>query len=127
MLAFVFVWLMVYETSKISLEQIDELYERVEHAWDSGRFQPSWSFQDIQDNDTAAATGNSITTEERDEARRRATTTQQQGATGHIDDPDSIQPTSTGSSHATTDTSAEKSMTEEEKIIASLGRVNFTL
>ena len=126
-LAFVFVWLMVYETSKISLEQIDELYERVEHAWDSGRFQPSWSFQDIQDNDTAAATGNSITTEERDEARRRATTTQQQGATGHIDDPDSIQPTSTGSSHATTDTSAEKSMTEEEKIIASLGRVNFTL
>lgn len=48
-LAFFFVWFMVYETSKISLEQIDEMYERVAHAWQSKNFQPSWSFQQILD------------------------------------------------------------------------------
>ncbi|GAB0138851.1 glucose transporter [Epichloe bromicola] len=48
-LAFFFVWCMVYETSKISLEQIDEMYERVNHAWNSQDFQPSWSFQQILD------------------------------------------------------------------------------
>lgn len=47
--AFFFVWFMVYETSKISLEQIDEMYERVNHAWKSKNFQPSWSFQQILD------------------------------------------------------------------------------
>ncbi|KOS21573.1 putative glucose transporter rco-3 [Escovopsis weberi] len=45
--AVVFVWLMVFETSKISLEQIDEMYERVPHAWNSTNFEPSWSFQQI--------------------------------------------------------------------------------
>ena len=44
-----FVWLMVYETSKISLEQIDEMYERVPHAWRSKEFEPSWSFQQMVD------------------------------------------------------------------------------
>ncbi|KAJ4165200.1 hypothetical protein LMH87_006842 [Akanthomyces muscarius] len=44
-----FVWFMVYETSKISLEQIDEMYERVDHAWNSKNFEPSWSFQQIVD------------------------------------------------------------------------------
>ena len=44
-----FVWCMVYETSKISLEQIDEMYERVNHAWNSKAFEPSWSFQQIVD------------------------------------------------------------------------------
>ena len=47
--AFFFTWCMVYETSKISLEQIDEMYERVHHAWNSKEFQPSWSFQQILD------------------------------------------------------------------------------
>ncbi|KAK4144370.1 general substrate transporter [Dichotomopilus funicola] len=48
-LSILFVWLMVYETSKISLEQIDEMYERVEHAWNSRSFEPSWSFQQMRD------------------------------------------------------------------------------
>ncbi|UKZ48761.1 glucose transporter [Trichoderma virens] len=48
-LAVFFVWAMVYETSKISLEQIDEMYERVDHAWNSRSFEPSWSFQQILD------------------------------------------------------------------------------
>jgi len=47
--AIFFVYFMVYETSKISLEQIDELYERVGQAWHSKGFQPSWSFQQMRD------------------------------------------------------------------------------
>lgn len=127
-LAFVFVYVMVYETSKISLEQIDELYERVEHAWESKRFQPSWSFQDIQENDNATSTAVDTSPEAREEARHRAVAAQQHGVLGARDDPDSIMPMSTSSSHATTATmDGKKSMSEEEKIIASLGRVNFTM
>ncbi|KAK4151088.1 general substrate transporter [Chaetomidium leptoderma] len=48
-LSIAFVWCMVYETSKISLEQIDEMYERVDHAWNSRNFEPSWSFQQMRD------------------------------------------------------------------------------
>lgn len=44
-----FVYAMVYETSKISLEQIDEMYERIDRAWQSKRFEPSWSFQQMRD------------------------------------------------------------------------------
>lgn len=47
--AAVFVYAMVYETSKISLEQIDEMYERVQFAWKSANFEPSWSFQEMRD------------------------------------------------------------------------------
>ncbi|KAK3362625.1 general substrate transporter [Lasiosphaeria hispida] len=47
--AIAFVWCMVFETSKISLEQIDEMYERVDYAWNSRRFEPSWSFQQMRD------------------------------------------------------------------------------
>jgi MFS transporter, SP family, sugar:H+ symporter len=47
--AILFVWFMVFETSKISLEQIDEMYERVDKAWNSTRFEPSWSFQQLLD------------------------------------------------------------------------------
>lgn len=48
-IAVLFVWCMVYETSKVSLEQIDEMYERVDYAWNSMRFEPSWSFQQMLD------------------------------------------------------------------------------
>ncbi|RDA91526.1 hypothetical protein CP533_4365 [Ophiocordyceps camponoti-saundersi (nom. inval.)] len=48
-MAVLFVWCMVYETSKMSLEQIDEMYERVGHAWNSTGFEPSWSFQQLVD------------------------------------------------------------------------------
>lgn len=47
--AIFFVYCMVYETSKISLEQIDEMYERVSYAWNSKTFEPSWSFQQMRD------------------------------------------------------------------------------
>jgi sugar porter (SP) family MFS transporter len=48
-LSIAFVYFMVYETSKISLEQIDEMYERVDRAWNSRSFEPSWSFQQMRD------------------------------------------------------------------------------
>ncbi|CAK7228980.1 glucose transporter [Sporothrix bragantina] len=47
--AIAFVYFFVYETSKISLEQIDEMYERVPKAWKSKSFEPSWSFQQIRE------------------------------------------------------------------------------
>lgn len=47
--AIFFVWCMVYETGRISLEQIDEMYERVDYAWNSKKFEPSWSFQQMRD------------------------------------------------------------------------------
>ncbi|RDW87681.1 MFS sugar transporter-like protein [Coleophoma crateriformis] len=105
-LAIVFVWAMVYETSKISLEQIDELYERVDHAWHSRNFQPSWSFQDMRD-EGAAASG--IQLEEQDsEARRRTTSSTSANL-------------SESSTHSSTHT-----MSEEDKIIAQLGDVDLS-
>jgi len=97
-ISFIVVWCMVYETSKISLEQIDEMYERVDHAWNSNSFQPSWSFQEMRD-EGASASGIQLT--EHEEARRR-----------------------TGSSSSETESGT--TMTEEDKIIAQLGDVDLS-
>ena len=95
----VFVYFMVYETSKISLEQIDEMYERVDHAWNSRNFQPSWSFQEMRDE---GASSSGIQLEESNpEARHR-----------------------TGSSTNSTDSG--NTLTDEDKIIAQLGDVDLT-
>ena len=40
---------MIYETKGLSLEQVDELYAKVNRAWRSPGFVPSISFQDVQD------------------------------------------------------------------------------
>ncbi|KAL3423428.1 MFS monosaccharide transporter [Phlyctema vagabunda] len=101
-LCFVFVWAMVYETSKISLEQIDELYERVDRAWHSRNFEPSWSFQDMRD-EGVAASGIQLTDHEDEETRRRNTGT------------------SAGLSESSSHT-----MSEEDKIIAQLGDVDLS-
>ncbi|KAI9047624.1 hypothetical protein LZ554_008337 [Drepanopeziza brunnea f. sp. 'monogermtubi'] len=93
-----FVWFMVYETSRISLEQIDEMYERVDHAWNSKAFEPSWSFQEMRD-EGVSASGIQLTDSE--ESRRRTGTW-----------------TSTAESGTT--------MTEEDKIIAQLGDVDLS-
>jgi len=100
-LSFIFVWCMVYETSKISLEQIDEMYERVDHAWNSGSFQPSWSFQEMA-SEGASASGIQLAEHEEGVHRR----------------------TGTSSSMDSTETSA--TLTEEDKIIASLGNVDLS-
>jgi sugar porter (SP) family MFS transporter len=98
-LSLIFVWCMVYETSKISLEQIDEMYERVEYAWNSKNFQPSWSFQEMRD-EGASASGIQLA-EPADEARRR-----------------------TGTSASTSESS--NSVSDEDKIVAQLGDVDLS-
>jgi MFS transporter, SP family, sugar:H+ symporter len=44
-----FVWAMIYETKGLSLEQVDELYAKVPHAWQSSGFQPTVSFTEVQE------------------------------------------------------------------------------
>lgn len=39
---------MIYETKGLSLEQVDELYAKVPHAWNSKDFVPTVSFQEVQ-------------------------------------------------------------------------------
>lgn len=45
----VFVYFFIYETKGLSLEQVDELYAKIPHAWQSVGFVPSVNFQDVQD------------------------------------------------------------------------------
>lgn len=40
---------MIYETKGLSLEQVDELYGKVDKAWKSKGFVPTISFQDVRD------------------------------------------------------------------------------
>lgn len=98
-LSLIFVWCMVYETSKISLEQIDEMYERVDRAWKSKDFVPSWSFQEMRDEGTSASGVQPEPAPQ--EARRR-----------------------TGTSASTMESGT--TLTEEDKIIAHLGEVDLS-
>ncbi|KAF8471318.1 general substrate transporter [Kalaharituber pfeilii] len=41
----VFVYMFIYETKGLSLEEIDELYETVSNAWQSMHFKPTMTFQ----------------------------------------------------------------------------------
>ena len=40
---------MIYETKGLSLEQVDELYAKVDKAWKSPGFVPTVSFQDVKE------------------------------------------------------------------------------
>ncbi|THW36874.1 general substrate transporter [Aureobasidium pullulans] len=42
-----FVWALIYETKGLSLEQVDELYSKVDKAWKSTDFVPTVSFQNV--------------------------------------------------------------------------------
>jgi len=44
-----FVYFCIYETKGLSLEQVDELYAKVSHAWKSPGFVPSVNFQEVKD------------------------------------------------------------------------------
>ena len=44
-----FVYTLIYETKGLSLEQVDELYAKEPHAWNSTKFVPTVSFQEVQD------------------------------------------------------------------------------
>ncbi|KAF2771948.1 general substrate transporter [Teratosphaeria nubilosa] len=43
-----FVWALIFETKGLSLEQVDELYAKVDKAWNSKSFVPTVSFQEVQ-------------------------------------------------------------------------------
>ncbi|KAI8963684.1 hexose transporter [Daldinia sp. FL1419] len=104
-LAAIFVYGMIYETSKISLEQIDEMYERVPFAWKSKNFEPSWSFQQLRDDGFA---NSGIPPPEHElQASRTTTTTSESVQTIH-----------------TTDSNPNDSQTEEDKIINQMGMGN---
>ena len=45
----IFVYGMIYETKGLSLEQVDELYAKVPHAWNSRSFVPTVSFQEVRE------------------------------------------------------------------------------
>ncbi|KAI1419942.1 general substrate transporter [Xylaria sp. FL1777] len=102
----VFVYCMVFETSKISLEQIDEMYERVHLAWKSKGFEPSWSFQQLRD-EGFADSGIPPTEHESEPPRTGSTTTDT-----------SIQTIQTAGNHA------ENSESEEDKAVRELGLSN---
>ncbi|KAI2616080.1 hexose transporter [Hypoxylon sp. NC1633] len=104
-LAAIFVYGMIYETSKISLEQIDEMYERVAFAWKSKNFEPSWSFQQLRD-DGFADSG--IPPPEHElQASRTTTTTSESVQTIHSDS-----------------SNPNESQSEEDKIIHQMGMGN---
>ncbi len=52
MICVFFVWAMIYETKGLSLEEVDELYEKVNKAWKSDNFVPSTKFR-VGDKNTA--------------------------------------------------------------------------
>ncbi|KAK3330084.1 putative glucose transporter rco-3 [Apodospora peruviana] len=104
--AIAFVWCMVYETSKISLEQIDEMYERVDYAWNSRRFEPSWSFQQMRD--FGFSDSGVPPTEPQLELQPSRTSS---ASTSQTD-------TATSTATATT--------TQDDKLVSSLGHVDFS-
>jgi MFS transporter, SP family, sugar:H+ symporter len=49
MIAIAFVWSLIYETKGLTLEQVDELYEIVDKAWQSKAFRPMVHFREAQE------------------------------------------------------------------------------
>lgn len=48
LLSSVFVYYFVYETRGLTLEQVDEMYEQINKAWESPKFVSTMTFRDIQ-------------------------------------------------------------------------------
>jgi MFS family permease len=106
-----FVWCMVYETSKISLEQIDEMYERVDYAWNSKKFEPSWSFQQLRDFGFSDSAVQPIQPPEANHELQPSRSSSV--ATTHSD---------TGVSGSTTTSSSS----QDDKILSQMGAVDFS-
>lgn len=109
-IAAIFVYCMVYETSKISLEQIDEMYERVDVAWKSKHFEPTWSFQALREDNFANANADAAPSPPHE---------LQPARTGSSTD-DSIHTIHTNGASA----SSDETRTEEDKIIRQMGMSN---
>ena len=133
----VFVWAMVYETSKISLEQIDEMYERVDRAWRSKQFEPSWSFRHMQDlayprSSVPPVEGGgeqpSSSTQHLQPQQQDQQMEQHPSASAQFE----LQPTPSRSSStqhsdtAVSGTTVASSQEEEDKILATMSHVDFS-
>lgn len=121
-ISFIFAYTMVYETSKMSLEQIDELYEVVHRAWNSKNYQPSWSFQDLRDDTEAGVSGAGTALQLRDEeARRQADAVEAAAAEG--EDSDAIT-----TIHSGTSASSKKSQKDNsDDKVWQMAEVDFTI
>lgn len=110
--AIFFVWCMVYETSKISLEQIDEMYERVDYAWNSKKFEPSWSFQELRDFGFSDSAVQPVDLD----------------AAPHHDELQPSRSSSTATTHTDTGVSATSTTTnsQDDKILSQMGNVDFS-
>jgi len=76
-----FVWGFIYETKGLALEQVDELYAKVPHAWQSPGFVPTVSFQDVQDTQ-ADNRRKSLVEVEQEAIRKRSATQFENGPMG---------------------------------------------
>jgi SP family sugar:H+ symporter-like MFS transporter len=56
----VFVWALIYETKGLSLEEVDEMYEKVDKAWKSNGFVPSREFRQEDKNTGAVGSGEKL-------------------------------------------------------------------
>lgn len=55
-----FVWALIYETKGLSLEEVDEMYEKVDKAWKSNGFVPSREFRQEDKNTGAVGSGKKL-------------------------------------------------------------------
>lgn len=67
-----FVYFCIYETKGLSLEAVDELYEKFPHAWNSHKFVPTVSFTDVNDLGAAEGRRHTLAELETQAARRKS-------------------------------------------------------
>jgi MFS transporter, SP family, sugar:H+ symporter len=67
-----FVYFCIYETKGLSLEQVDELYAKVPHAWQSRSFIPSVQFTEIKELGAGEARRSTLADLEQAAVRRKS-------------------------------------------------------
>lgn len=77
-----FVYMCIYETKGLALEQVDELYAKVDKAWQSKNFVPTVRFTDVQEVNREGSVGDarrvSLWDMEQGAKRRKSTVPHQQ-------------------------------------------------
>ncbi len=66
-----FVYFMIYETKGLTLEEVDELYETVAHAWQSQNFTPTLRFAEAEKELAAGGEGRHMSYAEMRDAQIR--------------------------------------------------------
>jgi MFS transporter, SP family, sugar:H+ symporter len=68
-----FVWFFIYETKGLSLEQVDELYSKVNKAWQSKGFVPTVQFTEVNELGAGEARRATLADLEGEAVRRKST------------------------------------------------------